>query len=141
MQENLPFPGQTADGEILAGCKNFKDSLRMSLLKSGKSAKVVAIQLQERGHKIDEPTLSLALSENPSQKKNFPSEAVDDFIDLTTDIPRRYLALRGGCTLVRIKSEVELANEKLKATLAERDRELEAVTRFFQKAGINAIRG
>lgn len=107
----------TSDQEILLTCKTFKDSLRMALKKSGRSAKVVALELQERGHKIDEATLSLALSENPSQKKNFPPEAIDDFIAVTNSIPLRYMALRQGYGLVRLKSELEMENEKLKAQL------------------------
>ena len=140
MQQALPFSNETSDSEILATCRNFKQSMRLSLHRSGKSAKVIALELSERGFRMDEPTLSAALADNPAQKKNFPAEAIDDFIELTTDIPRRYLALKGGFTLIRLKSQVELENEKLRTALLEKDRELETVARFFSKAGISSVR-
>jgi len=132
MQTKLQFSDEISDRDILSQCKTFRDALRLSREKSGKSEKVIAIELDERGHKIDQSTLSLSLSDHPSQKKNFPTEAIDDFISLTTDIPRRYLALKGGCALVRLKSDVELENEKLRIALSEKDRELSVITNFMK---------
>lgn len=122
----------TSDQEILINCKTFKDALRMALKKSGRSANVIALELQERGHKIDESMLSQVLAENPSQKKNFPSEAVDDFIAVTNNIPTRYLALKQGYGLVRLKSELEIENEKLKAQLEEEKKKLETIKEFLK---------
>lgn len=131
-QARLPL-NEITDLEILSTCHNFKQALRFSAQKSSpKSLKVIALELSERGHKVDEGTLSLWLSDDPAQKKNFPPEAIDDFIELTTDIPRRYLALKGGYGLVRLKSDVELENEQLKATLAERDKEIDVITKFMK---------
>ena len=126
----------TSDNEILIACKNWKDALRMALKKSGRSAKVIALELQERGHNIDESTLSLALSENPSQKKNFPSEAVDDFIAVTNNIPTRYLALKQGYGLVRLKSELEMENERLKAQIEEKDKKYKTIVEFLKDSGV-----
>lgn len=132
MQSNLPLPQEVTEKE-LESCGSFKDSLRLAYKKSGKSYKVLALELQERGHTIDESTLSLSLSETPSQKKNFPSEAVDDFMSLTSNIPLRYLALKNGCGLVRLKSVIEHENEMLKAQLAEKEKELQVITDFMKK--------
>ena len=127
----------TSDQEIIRECKSFKDALRMAAKKSGRSMKVIALELQERGHKIDEATLSLSLSENPSQKKNFPSEAIDDFITVTNNIPTRYLALKQGYGLVRLKSELEMENEKLKEQLEEERKKLDIIKEFMRDSGVS----
>lgn len=132
MQINLPLPQGVTEQELLM-CKNFRDALRLAYQKSGKSFKVLALELQERGHNIDESTLSLSLSDTPSQKKNFPAEALDDFMDLTSNIPLRYLAIRGGFGLVRLKSVVEHENEMLKQQLADKEKELQVITDFMKK--------
>jgi hypothetical protein len=132
MQEKLALSMDISDREIAAQCKTFRDALRMAREKSGKSEKVITLELEERGHKIDQSTLSLSLSDNPSQKKNFPAEAVTDFIDITNDIPLRYLAMKRGFGLIRLKSEVELENERLRSELEEKNKELSVITNFMK---------
>lgn len=133
MQESLPLTGEATDQEIIANCKTFKDALRFSWERSGKSLKVLAIELQERGHNIDPSVLSLHLSANPPQKKNFDPDMTLDFVDLTTDIPLRWLSLARGYGLVRLKSSVEMENEELKAKVAELTREREVIIEFVKK--------
>ncbi len=129
-QERFTFLEETTDKEIMINCRNFKQSLRLSALRSGKSYKVIAIELQEDGHKIDESTLSLCLSDDPAQKKNFPPEAINDFIRRTTDIPLRYLALTNGCGLYRLKSNLEMELEKERSLRKKAQEELETIRQW-----------
>ena len=124
MQEKLPLSEETADQEILIRCKTFKDALRLAREKSGKSEQLISYELNDKGHKIDQSTLSLALSDNPSQKKNFPTEAIDDFVNITNEIPLRYLALKRGYGLIKLKSTLELELEKERAEKEELQKKL-----------------
>ena len=139
-QETLPFTQDTSDQEILSSCQTFKDALRLALSKSGKSAQVVALLLTERGFKIDESTLSLSLAKNPSQKKNFPSEALDAFMEMTNDIPRRYLALKAGCILVRIKSEVEKELEQERALRIKAEEKVQNFIEILNKSNVSLFK-
>lgn len=51
------------------------------------------------------------------------------------EIPLRWLAMKRGYELKRRLSAVEEENERLRARLAERDREIEIVTRFMREVG------
>jgi len=128
-QERFAFVDDVSDNKILTNCKNFRDALAMAAEYAGKkSQEVIALQLQELGHKtITDSIISSALSKNPSQKRNIPTEAIDDFISLTSIIPVRYLALKFGFGLYRLKTEIEKENEMLKMQLAEKDKEIEII--------------
>ncbi len=65
---------------------------------------------------------------------NFPPDKIENLMLLCgNEIPLRWLALRRGKGLVRLKSAVELENEQLKAALAERDSKLETITEFMRQ--------
>lgn len=133
MQEKLPIPEDTTDQEILIRCTSFKDALRLAREKSGKSENLISLELEERGHKIDQSTLSLSLSENPSQKKNFPTEAILDFMQITNEIPLKWLAIKCGYGLVRLRNSLEIELEKERTEKAELAKKLEYFEELIQK--------
>lgn len=133
MQQKLPLPEDATDQEILIRCNNFRDALRLAKEKSGKSEQLIAFELDECGHKIDQSTLSLSLSQTPSQKKNFPSEALFEYMHITNEIPLRWLALKCGYGLVRLRSSLEVELEKEKAEKEELRKKLEYFEELIQK--------
>ncbi len=124
-QEKLPMPENASDPEI-AACLTKRAALRLCQTKSGKSLDVIALMLQERGHKVTAPVLSLCLAENPAQKKNFDPDWEEDYMEICgNDIPLRWSAMRHGLGLVRLKSSLEKEIDKLQAQIVAKDAMLE----------------
>lgn len=92
---------------------------------SGLQDKVICLQLD-----IDAPVLSRARS----GAANFPPDKIDALMDLCgNEVPLRWQALRRGYGMVRLKSAVEMENERLRAQLAESQKKLETITEFMRE--------
>ena len=65
---------------------------------------------------------------------HFPPEKVTCLMDVCGNIvPLRWLALKYGYELRPLKSQVELENEQLRAALAQKEAEYEAVKKFMSE--------
>lgn len=92
---------------------------------SGLQDKVICLQLD-----IDAPVLSRARS----GAANFPPDKIDDLMNLCgNEIPLRWQNLRRGYGMVRLKSAVEMENEKLRAELADQRKKLDTITEFMRE--------
>ena len=62
---------------------------------------------------------------------NFPPDKINELMDLCgNEIPLRWLALRRGYGMVKLKSALEAENEKLRAQVVEQQKELETITKL-----------
>ena len=84
---------------------------------------------------MDEKQLIRCLSHNPNETRHFPFEILNIFQDaIGNEIPLRWLALSRGYGLVRLKSEVERENERLRAEVERLQRDRDVVIQFFREA-------
>jgi hypothetical protein len=114
---------------VAAKCKSLKHALRMCIGTSEIPLKQVAFDLE-----IDEKHLSRMLSDNPDDNRHFPPDKINDLMKVCGNlIPLRYLAYSHGFGIVRLKSEVELENERLKEELRKRDEKIQTIEDFMRK--------
>ena len=101
------------------------------------AAEVSAIPFKEIAFQMDmdEKQFIRCLSNNPHETRHFPFERIEKLMDvICNEIPLRWLALRRGYGLVRLKSEVERENEFLKSEIARLERDRDVVVQFFREA-------
>lgn len=113
-QQQFSFQDEVSD-QILERYDDPKMLLRFAAETSGKCLKEIAYEIS-----MDEKQFLRCLSNNPHDNRHFPFEQVITLCDvLGNDIPLRWLALKRGFGLVRLKSALELENEQLRRELDE----------------------
>lgn len=106
-----------------------KALLRFAVQVSGRTLKAIADDIG-----MNEKQFIRALSHNPNDNRHFPFENITTFLDaIDNDIPLRWLALKRGFGLVRLKSSVEIENERLKRELEEKAREMDVIKAFLKE--------
>lgn len=74
------------------------------------------------------------LSRARSGQANFPPDKILELMELCgNEIPLRWLGLRRGYGMVRLKSALEAENEQLRAEYAALQRQLETITDFVRQ--------
>jgi len=113
---------------LIRKCRDMKAAIKLSIEISGLPLKEVAFHLE-----MPDKTLSRMLADNPEDNRHFPPDKISALMNITqNEIPLRWLALSRGYGLFRLKSEVELENERLKAELAAQKQKIETITEFMQ---------
>ena len=112
---------------IVEGCPALKSAIRLTIEVSTLERKQIADVLD-----INEGQLSRMLNNGA----NFPPEKINGLMDLCgNEIPLRWLAMRRGYRLYRLKSTIEIENEALKQALLEKEREIEVIKKFLKETG------
>ena len=130
MKQQELFKSQEEISDITIGRhEDPKALLRFAAESSGRPLKAIA---DDTG--MDDKQLIRCLSHNPNETRHFPFEHLIQFMDaIDNDIPLRWLALKRGFGLVRLKSAVELENEQLRLKLAEKERDLAVIMNFVKE--------
>ncbi len=128
MQKELLFrsnPKQDISDEVIVKLPTFKDALRLSKSISGLDDKQLCIELD-----IDPGQWSRIWSNGA----HFPNEKLTQFMDLCGNlVPLRWLALKYGFELKPLKSTLEIENEKLRAALEQKEREMDVIKDFLKE--------
>lgn len=135
IQESLPLPEKAREEvplQIISSCRTLSSTVRLMITSSGYSEDQVGCAL---GYSTSH------WSEILNGKKNLPWEkngegkgGLKEAMDFcASDLPLRWLALSRGYGLFRLKSEVELENERLKAELSAQEAKLATIMEFMQK--------
>src|SRR6266498_1378239 len=114
MAEQGAFPFVEKKEEIseslIRKSRDMKSAIKLSIEVSGLPLKDVAYHLG-----MPDKTLSRMLADNPEDNRHFPPDKIPELMNITqNEIPLRWLALSRGYGLFRLKSEVEIENERLK---------------------------
>lgn len=130
MKQQELFRSQEEIGDqIIARHDDPKALLRFAAETSGRPLKAIADDIE-----MDDKQLIRCLSHNPNETRHFPFEHILQFMEaIDNDIPLRWLALKRGFGLVRLKSTLEIENERLKAELAEQQREMLVIKNFLKE--------
>ena len=129
-QGSLLFSRRNDDvsDDALHRCPSLKHALRLCIEVTGLPLKEIAFRLD-----MPDKTLSRTLVENSEDHRNFPPELIPLLMDVCeNEIPLRWLSLARGYGLFRLKSEVEIENERLKAELAAQEAKLATITEFLK---------
>jgi len=114
---------------VIANCKDFKSAIRLCIESSGLERKEVAFALG-----LQDPHLSRMLADASGDERHFPVNLVQKLMDTcANEVPLRWLALKRGFGLYRLKTELELENEKLRKTLEEQNREVAIMMKMFKE--------
>ncbi len=115
---------------VLGGCKDFRAAIRLCIEVSGLERKELAYHLG-----IQDAHLSRMLADSKDEdQRHFPISKITKLMEVCgNEIPLRWLALSRGYGLFRLKSEVELENERLKAELSAQEAKLATIMEFMQK--------
>jgi len=131
-QGNLIFERRHDDvtDDVLLRCQSLKHALRLCIEVTGLPLKEVAFRLD-----MPDKSLSRMLADNPDDHRNFPPESINHLMDVCeNEIPLRWQALSRGYGLVRLKSEVESENERLKAEVERLQRDRDVIVGFLREA-------
>lgn len=119
-----PTGGDVSD-EIVYRQATFHAALKLCMDVSGLNDQQIADQID-----LD----AAQMSRIKKGDMHFPPNKLMDLMDACgNEIPLRWLAMRRGYDLKQKLSAVELENHKLRAELAERQKELEIVKRFVRE--------
>lgn len=111
---------------VVARCKDLKEAINLCVTVSGLPIKDIAYQLGYGSH----PEQFTRMLTNGA---SLPPEKIDLLMNICgNEIPLRWLALNRGYGLHRLKSAVELENERLRAELEQKDREMSVIKAFFK---------
>lgn len=128
-QQELFHTQEEISDQVIARHDDPKALLRFAAETSGRPLKAIADDIG-----MDDKQLIRCLSHNPNETRHFPFESLLEFMDaVDNDIPLRWLALKRGLGLVRLKSAVELENERLKAALAEKEKEHATILKVIRE--------
>lgn len=106
-----------------------KALLRFAAETSGRPLKAIADDIE-----MDDKQLIRCLSHNPNETRHFPFEHLLQFMEaIDNEIPLRWLALKRGYGLVRLKSALELENDKLRRELEEKAREHDTILKVLKE--------
>jgi len=115
---------QDVSGAVVARKSSLLDAIRLCAELAPVDDKVICRELE-----LD----AAQWSRIKSGQAHFPADKYNDLMDICgNEAPLRWLAQKRGYGLVRLKSEVEIENENLRAQLAQREKELDVITRFMR---------
>lgn len=139
MQSKMDFtvkPEDVTDDLILKRCRSFRDALKLCRDCSPLVDKEILDEIEKRAsRKMDKSHFSEALS--GSNNRNFPPEMVQTLEDVCGNlIPTRYLAITRNFELRPKKEALEIENDQLRAELAQRDVEMDAIKKFLRETGV-----
>jgi len=125
----FPAKDEIPDSVIVAS-KDFKSAVRLCIEVSGLERKQVAAALD-----LQDPHLSRMLADsNGSDERHFPLNKIEALMDICGNtIPVRWLALKRGYGLHRLKTALEVENEQLKAELQEREKEMATMMKLVKE--------
>lgn len=113
---------------LIRKCRDMKAAIKLSIEISGLPLKEVAFHLD-----MPDKTLSRMLADNPEDNRHFPPDKIPSLMNITqNEIPLRWLAVSRGYGLFRLKSEIEMENERLKTELAAQEAKLATITEFLK---------
>ena len=119
--------------EVITKCHSYKEALKLCKQVSGLTDDQLCQELD-----IDPAQWSRIWS----SKANFPDDKTIQFMTLCGNlVPIRWEAMQFGHGIHRLKSDLEMQVEERDRKIAELESEIQSVARFFQKAGINSVRG
>lgn len=128
-QQELFRNQEEISDQVIARHDDPKALLRFAAETSGRPLKAIADDIS-----MDDKQFLRCLSHNPNETRHFPFEHILDFMEsIGNDIPLRWLALKRGFGLVRLKSAVELENEALRSQLADKEREMTIIKSFLKE--------
>jgi hypothetical protein len=131
MQGSLLFPVKDEiPDSVIANCKDFKGAIRLCIESSGLERKEVGFALN-----LQDAHLSRMLSDvSGSDERHFPVNLLQKLMTAcANDVPLRWLAMQRGFGLYRLKTELEMENEKLRSELEERKKEHETMLKVFRE--------
>lgn len=115
--------------ETILKCRDFKDAVRFCIEVCSKERKEVAYELG-----MEESHLSRVLSNNPEERRHFPTDKFFKLMDICgNEIPLRWLALKRGYGLRKLRSVLEEEVEKLRKELAEKRTEMDVIKSFVAR--------
>lgn len=130
-QGNLAFSikKEEIQDATIAKCKDLRAALRLCIEISGLERKDVAFQIG-----ILDNHLSRMLAENSEDNRHFPTEKIAFLMDICgNEIPLRWMAMSRGYGLYRLRTALEIENEKLKTELDRERREREVILKAFKE--------
>lgn len=115
---------------VIKNCKDFKGAIRLCIEASGLERKEVGFALN-----LQDSHLSRMLSDvSGSDERHFPVNLLQRLMAAcANDVPLRWLAMQRGFGLYRLKTELELENERLRQELEENRREHETMLKVFRE--------
>jgi len=131
VQGSLLFPVKDEiPDSVIAKCKDFKSAIRLCIEASGLERKEVGFALS-----LQDAHLSRMLADvNGSEERHFPVNLLQKLMAACgNDVPLRWLALQRGFGLYRLKTELELENERLRQELDNKEREHKTMLKMFRE--------
>lgn len=130
-QGNLHLNRRDGDlpDEYILRCRDLKHALKLCVEVSGIPFKDVAFQMD-----LPEKSISRMLADNPDDHRHFPPELINPLMNIChNEIPLRWQALTRNYGLHRLKSALELENERLKAVVHEQAKEMSIIKNFLKE--------
>lgn len=120
----------TVTDSIITACRDFKAAVRLCIEVSGLERKQVAAEIE-----ISEAHLSRMLADHPgADERHFPINKVQQLMEVCGNvIPVRWIALKNGFGIHRLKSALEQENERLRLELEESKREREIILKVVKE--------
>ena len=113
---------------MITRCKDLRAAIRLCIEVSGIAPKEVAFALG-----IDSGHLSRMVNTS-DDPRHFPPERLNELMNICcNEIPLRWQALNRGYGLYRLKTELEMENEKLRRELEEKNREHAIMLKVFKE--------
>ena len=114
--------------EMISRKKDLRSAIRLCIEVSGIAPKEIAFSLN-----IDSGHLSRMINTS-DDPRHFSPERLNDLMDICgNEIPLRWQALHRGYGLFRLKTELEMENEKLRGALVEAEKEKELMLKLFKE--------
>ena len=114
--------------EAVGRCKDLRAAIRMCIETSGFQIKEIAFDL---GINKDHLSRMINTSDDP---RHFPPERINDLMNVCgNEIPLRWQALSRGYGLYRLKTDLELEVDKLRAALRESEKEKEMMVKLVRE--------
>jgi hypothetical protein len=119
--------GEISDS-VLQRCKDLRAAIRLCIETSGRQVKEIAFDLN-----INKDHLSRMINAS-DDPRHFPCELLNDLMTVCgNEIPLRWQALSKGYGLFRLKTELELANERLEQENEELRKEMETMLKIVKQ--------
>lgn len=122
---------EISDAVIVGKCPTLKHAIVFC-------ADLSQIPYQDLAFQLDMEYKHFTRCMNVNDDRHFPPDKFNDLMDVAgNEVPLRWLALKRGYGLHRLKTAVELENEELRKKVEMMERERLAVVSFFKSGEID----
>lgn len=119
---------QIAD-EVVGRCRTMKSAIKLCVEVSGLCIKEISHQMQ-----CEEKWLSRVLADNPEDTRHFPPDRLYELMDICgNEVPLRWLALKRGYGLHKLRSQLEIENEELQRQVKEKDMRISTIMEIVKE--------